>query len=102
FTGAIAAARDPVGKGQREGSSEVMLLGLGVFDLETATPSARELACRFGARRLVGTPTPPAQLKVRIIAAEAPLGQQHGDVGGRGPEAAIARVEQHVCETQVR
>ena len=79
-----------------------MLLDLGGILLEPPPPARGELARCFCSRRPVRPPAAPAQFKIGIVAAEAALGQQHGDVSRPGAEAARAGVEQHVREARLQ
>ena len=98
----VAPARDAVGESERErlAPGHAPRRSAAACDSD-ATPARRHLSRRLGARGLVGAPAPPARLEVRIVAAEAALGQQHGDVGRGSSEAALSRIDQHVREARL-
>ena len=61
----------------------------------------RKLARSLGSRRPVRAPAAPAQFQVGIVAAQAALGKQHGDVCGGGAEASIAGVQEHMRQPRL-
>ena len=61
----------------------------------------RHLPGSLGARRSVRAPAAPALFEVGIIAADATLRQQYGDVGSCRAETAVAGVEQHMGEARL-